>query len=181
MYERTYGKNYDANLDIKEIAKRVRKEIRRRVKVGELPELKASVRIERYSGGQSMRVEVKETSFDIHTEEYHRSEYENRPWFRPWSEAFTPTAAKVHKDLKALVDSYNHDGSDVMTDYFDVNFYGFVDFASELRYAEKDRYKAKFAAEEEASQQAPQDAEAEARWDALLGTQMRRPGATWSL
>ncbi len=30
------------------------------------------------------------------------------------------------KAIRAIMDSYNYDGSDAMTDYFDVRFYGNV-------------------------------------------------------
>ena len=45
------GENYDSSLDIKEIAKRLRTHLKK-----ELPDHKFSVRIERYSGGQSMSI-----------------------------------------------------------------------------------------------------------------------------
>ncbi|MBS4889454.1 MAG: hypothetical protein KHZ80_05425 [Anaerococcus vaginalis] len=34
---------------------------------------------------------------------------------------------EIKKNITDLLDSYNYDKSDVITDYFDDNFYGFVD------------------------------------------------------
>lgn len=43
-----------------------------------------------------------------------------------WVDAQTDEAKAVYDRLDGLVQSFNHDGSDIMTDYFDVKFYGHV-------------------------------------------------------
>lgn len=54
-------------------------------------------------------------------------------WLRPgeqheirWCDTSTSEARAVHRALSDLHDGCNHDGSDSMTDYFDVKFYGSV-------------------------------------------------------
>ena len=50
---------------------------------------------------------------------------------------YTPEATAVRKAVEAICDSFNHDGSDSMTDYFDVRFYGSVDFDHEWEAARR--------------------------------------------
>lgn len=40
---------------------------------------------------------------------------------------------------QALLEAYNHDGSDSMTDHFDVHFYGSVDFGGTVTERSRDR------------------------------------------
>ena len=40
--------------------------------------------------------------------------------------------------LEAIVDAYNYDGSDLMTDYYDVNFHASVTFGGELSEIHRD-------------------------------------------
>lgn len=61
--------------------------------------------------------------------------------------------ARVAKvTLERIHNAYNHDGSDLMTDYFDVRYYGTVDFedasSAAFRKREKERLAAKKAARE---------------------------------
>lgn len=90
------GSKYEEtkDLDIAEVAKLVRKDLA----ALKLP-VKPSVRISRYSGGQSLDVSVK---------------MERNP--------------EVAKKIRAILDSYNFDESDSQSDYFCVRFYGHVTF-----------------------------------------------------
>ena len=45
--------------------------------------------------------------------------------------------ADVMKQVEAIVAAYNHDGSDIQSDYFDVNFYSHVNFTSEVHDADR--------------------------------------------
>lgn len=132
-YATTYGSNYDRQLDIKEIAKIIRKEIRLRVKTGALPQIKASVRIDRFAGGQSIDIYIKETDFPVLNPERVRFEQENPHSLPPAKlDIYTPMGRQVLDTLEALLQSYNFDGSDSMTDYFHVNFYGHASYECDL-------------------------------------------------
>lgn len=132
------GNKYEEtrDLDIKEIAKLVRKDITTGKKMGYLPkELKTSVKIERYAGGQSLRIEVKELGgIDIFTQgakDYIKETgclFQYRP-IDPYSEEYT----EVKDILKKIHGSYNFDKSDVMTDYFHVRYYGDVNLDYDLK------------------------------------------------
>lgn len=91
------GNNYEwtKNLDIVEIAKLVRKDIKKAY-----PTIKASVRVDKYSMGCSLNVEL--------------SNFGNL------------VADAVEGKVKEMIASYNYDNSDVMIDYFDVKFSSFV-------------------------------------------------------
>lgn len=92
------------NLDITEIAKLIRKDIK-----NELPAIKASVKIERYSMGQSIDV-VAWTDVPIYVV----------------GRDLNSNGQRLYDKLKEIVDAYNFNDSDSMTDYFHVNFYGGV-------------------------------------------------------
>ena len=150
MYEVTYGDKYDRSLDIKEIAKRLRVDIKRAVKDGELPDEKYSVRIRRFSGGQSMDVTIK--SWDGPTLN-HRAvwlEHETRKGAKVLgkeryrtlceeyqrTERMVPELVKTIKALGRLAGQWNHDGSEIQVDYWNVNYYSHVDVDSNLTYTE---------------------------------------------
>lgn len=113
-YEKAYGKNYDANMDIKDIAKEVRKMLK-----AEMPEFKFAVRIDRYAGGQSLNIGIKEVPAGFRFVRDNPNEFERD--YRPmvWSEELRDAQEKA----RAIGLRFNYDGSDIMTDYFDVNYY----------------------------------------------------------
>jgi len=109
MYERTYGAEYDASMTVKQIAAVVRTRLRAALKAGDLPvpagnEVKISVRYRTASMMQAIDRTV--SGF-----EGTRSEW-----------------AALRKAIDAVANAYNHDGSDIQTDYFDVRFYGSTDY-----------------------------------------------------
>jgi hypothetical protein len=103
MYERNIvGSKYEEvkGMDIKDIAKLIRADLKR-----ELPELKTSVRIERYSMGRSCNVHVTMDKYPTHEEQ-----------------------DPIRTTIRKITDQYNYDNSDPMTDYFNVSFYSNVSF-----------------------------------------------------
>ncbi len=140
MYERTYGKKHDRNLGVKEIAKMMRQEIKNSINAGTIPKgTKVSVRIERYSMGQSIDINL--TEFPIQFLNIWRVKFlqdhphiclSDIPESHPAREMYTPIASKTLAELKRIHSLWNHDGSDSMTDYFDVNYYGDATFGWEL-------------------------------------------------
>ena len=113
--ERSYGPKYQANMDIKDIAKEVRKAIK-------MDGFQFSVKIKRYSGGQSLYVGIK-----VVPDDFPMAVLEDRfDGYQPrW--VYSPELKALIDSIKDVVDSFNYNGSDVMVDYFDVNFYSFVD------------------------------------------------------
>lgn len=122
MYERSYGEKYDGSLSTTEIAKLIRADIKVAVAAGELPgkPVTYSVRSEYFSMGSSIDVEVRNYAGPV----------EEQGFGRPW---MTQEAGAIKARLEAISGAYNHDGSDIQVDYFDVNYYGHVTFEASAR------------------------------------------------
>jgi hypothetical protein len=136
------GSKYDEKLSTTEIAKRFRADVKAALARGELPAgLKLSVATKYYAGGSSIHVEIKVApGVAVMNPERLRLDAAGEPTHGvPW---MTPEAAALADKLDRMLSAYNYDNSDTMTDYFDVNFYKSVDFAWELRDAERDAFEA---------------------------------------
>lgn len=173
MYERSYGYQYEkgGKLDTAAIAKLIRQDIKTAIGEGLLPDRWAySVQTERFSGGSSIDVRVKNCAdawmpcpgYKVGT----RHDLDNGGWVatgcgNAWCKAggehkdsphasehdvLTEEALAAKMTLERIHNAYNHDGSDVMTDYFDVNYYGTVGF--------QDLRSAQWEADEKASKAA---------------------------
>lgn len=134
---RTYGAKYDhaQTMDISDIARLIREDIKLARKVakktaepgalatidalGNAPaQVKFGVRISRFSGGCALDIKIKNVPADWWTE---------RTDDRGDAGKFaTPALKALAAELRSIMDAYNHDGSDLLTDYFDVRFYGHV-------------------------------------------------------
>ena len=132
------GAKHDAtrNLDIAEIAKRMRADI----KALNLPTgTKTSVRIQRYSGGQSidLRITGLPEGFQLLSDKHAswRKQFPNQEHRFPGgvedqrSEAYH----QLKQQLERVHGAYNRDNSDGMTDYFDRRYYGSVELDWQLR------------------------------------------------
>jgi hypothetical protein len=105
--------------DTADIAKDVRADIKAAVKAGTLPgaPVTYSVQTRKFAGGSAIDVTIKGLT-DAFIYDPEPNEYGNRQ--------HTPACKALLAQVKAIRDAYNYNGSDPMTDYFDVNFYGSV-------------------------------------------------------
>jgi len=145
MYKRYYGDKYDTSLGIKDIAKLVRADIKTAVKEKRIVDGKYSVRIERYSGGCALHVYLKNCKVNMlnvwavkFSEESPYVNSGRMPKEHPAYGRYTPFVTKTFEELKDICDAYNHDGSNSMIDYFDVNFYAHIGIWWEDESAERD-------------------------------------------
>lgn len=135
--ERRYGANYTATKDMTtvNIAKHLRKVITQSKKDGLIPDYKYSVT----SNVRSIRIKTIHPTHlqELASEFYAGHDYNFTAFYAVLEGKYAEllALANTQKMLKELLDSYNWDGSDIMTDYFDVRFYGFVDMESEKSYA----------------------------------------------
>jgi hypothetical protein len=121
------------------------------VKAGELPKCKYSVRIERYSGGQSLNVSIKEYQGPIHDRRHMELDHELRKGAKTIGKdryrdlyaeraaittRFTQEVVDLIKALEGMVDQWNYDGSETQVDYFNVNYYSHVSVDSDQVHAE---------------------------------------------
>ena len=115
MMTKTSGTKYDSSLSVTEIAKRIRADI----KAAGLPG-KISVRISRFSGGQTISISAA-VAFATAVEDFEAVALDRaRGIACPW---MTREAYDLQSALEAIGHAYNYDRSDLMADYFDVNFY----------------------------------------------------------
>ena len=131
------------DLDIADIAKLVRKEIKAGVKSGSLPAaLRTSVRISRYSMGQSLSVTITElgtlganparVKWDMDNPHAYPGEAPHR---------YTAVAVETIEALEAMVKAYNYDDSDSQTDYYNVRFSGSVSIDHDVTNLDKKAIK----------------------------------------
>lgn len=136
------GENYELSKDIKDIAKEVRAYVKKNYK-----EYKFSVRIERYSGGQSMSISLmsgpidailgyyseewqndfivvvkKETPTYIQYNQYHDDYNEEHASLRG-GYVIHEKVITMMKDVIGFAQRFNYNDSDGMIDYFNTNFY----------------------------------------------------------
>ncbi len=109
--------------NIKDIAKEVRAELKK-----EFPACKFSVTIERYSGGQSLSVALTVAPVQVLSDEY-LAENEGRAYFQV-NNYYIEESVRLTEEGKVMLSKVNEisnrrnwDKSDMMTDYFNVNYY----------------------------------------------------------
>jgi hypothetical protein len=132
------GKKYDSNLTLTEISKRIKAEIKLARKygageatpgslatvdpIGQAPAgIKFSVRQPHYG---AIDITLSNLPAAWAWERGYLQSHAGPIGKETWVETSALRALKV--ELKLLMSAYNYDGSDVMTDYFDVRFYGDV-------------------------------------------------------
>ena len=127
MYERTYGSKYDqaSGLGVAGIAKLIRADVKAARKdastvIGQAPEcIKFGITSESFAGGRAVNIHIKGIPQDWGWETR-----EDRYGYM--TEMATDALQALAKALRAIMDSYNHDGSETQVDYWDVSFYGSV-------------------------------------------------------
>jgi hypothetical protein len=174
MYERSYGYKYEegGKLDTAAIAKLIRRDIKTAIREGMLPDRwKYSVTIDRFAGGSSIDVRVKDcadawmacpgyrigTRHDLPSGGYTATAC-GRPDCTGEHMVLSEEAEVAKMTLQRIHFAYNHDGSDSMVDYFDVNYYGHVDFQSRESARWEAEHKAKKAVAKAARDAAPAEA-----------------------
>lgn len=135
---RTYGAKYETvrNLwNIADIAKLMRADIKLSRKIGlkaaepgalaiadpiaDAPaSIKFAVRTQKYSGGGAIDIIIRNIP-----EDWGYAEEEDRGRTRKLA---TPALKALAAELRTIHRAYNYNGSDITTDYFDVNYYGGV-------------------------------------------------------
>lgn len=130
QYERTYGEKYDPNeYDASKIAKRIRVDLK-----AAFPGVTFWVRTNKFSMGQSIDVYVDYPGVVRCPEcQGQRTSWTYEGQHGQLCQTCATWAGGIHPDANAMADkvkqihgAYNHDGSDTMTDYFDVKYYGTV-------------------------------------------------------
>lgn len=146
MYERTYGKKYDTlggYQSAADIAKLMRADIKKEINAGNLPGTARNytVRVHNYAGGRSIDIRTKNLPESLWqecdgtipgSEDGYSARICRDYWCKGRNDSphaythqtLTVEGQRIEKILKAIHAAYNYDGSEIMTDYFDVNYYG---------------------------------------------------------
>lgn len=137
-YERREGIHFasTANKTVKEVAALMRATIRQTAKDGLLPQdWKYSVRYRTASMMVAIDVSViiPTDLYQLERKFYEINGYGRRPQTEDFVGEFEPLATmKAAEELLwSIHRGYNYDGSDTMTDYFDVRYYGSVQLRPE--------------------------------------------------
>jgi len=143
------GDRYNSELTTREITAILRKEIREFAKKNGA---KVGVTFESFSGGSAINVSIKDFRGELYSKEYveYLKQFDNgtKDFYKYLEDnnlrMRTPRYSKemvIFKEkLKEMLDSYNRDDSDIMTDYFDVKFYGSVDVDYDFSEREDAKY-----------------------------------------
>jgi hypothetical protein len=118
MREEKVGRKYDEKLDVKDIAKNIRAQLRK-----EFPKVRVSVRIDRYSGGQSIDVFIIDAGFNPINPAWRPNDYSENP-----SSRYTPAGSALLDRIQRIVDQYNYDSSDSTIDLYDVNYSTYIKY-----------------------------------------------------
>lgn len=125
-----YGSKYEKDLDGVEIARRIRMDIKAGIKAGKLPKgLKASVRTRKSSLHEAIDVVIKAAPGVTVSNPERVAFQAANPMSRCELPRHTDAARALLATVEAIVGAYNFDGSDLQSDYHNVNFYGSVEFA----------------------------------------------------
>jgi len=122
------------NLSTTEIAKRIREDIKVFKRDFGYPELKVSVRTQYYAGGSSIDVTIKDFGFNPYNPEWDVDAYSKGE--QNSVDRYTKRTQAIIKSLEKRGNKYRYNDSDGMIDYFDTNFYYFVnvDYGLENKY-----------------------------------------------
>lgn len=159
MYERSYGEKYQGYARAADIAKLIRADIKVEITAGNLPGTMKnySVRSRSYSGGQAIDVTAKGldgmyqqcegikpgTKKDLGSG-YSAAQSCGNVWCKAGGQYQDSEHAQYHRIktvegwrvagiLQKIHDSYNHDGSEIMVDYFDRLYWGHAEIVDPER------------------------------------------------
>lgn len=118
---KTYGAKYNSELTRTQIAALIRADIKAALRSGELPVgLKCLVR--KHASSIHLTVVAVPAGFRIQSDTALRGE------FGPNRYRHTEEARALLDKLSTIHGAYNYDGSDIQSDYFNVNYYGSATF-----------------------------------------------------
>jgi len=110
------------DLSVKEIAEQIRLDLKEAY-----PEFKFSVISER----NSIDLYIMSWPIEFYSSEYKEAvknnDYEELRIINRLDKVFTTNGWKIYNDIERILNQYNHNNSDSQSDYFDVNYYKYLD------------------------------------------------------
>ena len=109
----------------------IAKQIRKDLKTVFEKNFKFSVKTETYSWGWSINIEILEWNIQFYTDKYIELKrilskswsYEDRENLRREYPIYTKEGEMIIEEVERIHKQYNHNNSDSMLDYYDVNYY----------------------------------------------------------
>ena len=150
-------------LGTKETAARIRADIKNLQKHGALPAGKFSVTMDRFAGGSSIDIRVVDVDAVMFSAERFAAELRDPRAYRYDEPRMTAEGERIMDLLKKVVGVYHEDKSDIMSDYFNVNFYEHIGARDQ-----EDKERAAFDAAMAEAEVARMDAEDEAECAAAI-------------
>jgi hypothetical protein len=121
------GPKYNPSRNLRDTAKLVRADIKAAIARGHLPSGKYSVRIDRYSMGQSMDVSIADLPFVVVNRARVEADIRSPHTFNPIN-LYSEVGAEIIRRVERIVGAYNRQDIDSMTDYYNVHFSSHVKF-----------------------------------------------------
>lgn len=131
MYEITYGNKCSKDMTTKDCASAIRADIKAEITAGNLPAGTYSVRMKRFAGGSSIDVHIADIPFIVLNRLRVAADLAGINTHRTGMAVYTDAGKTIRDKVEAIIQSYNYDGSEIQTDYFNVKFYGHASFAWE--------------------------------------------------
>jgi hypothetical protein len=150
-------------LGTKETAARIRADIKNLQKHGALPAGKFSVTMDRFAGGSSIDIRVVDVDAVMFSAERFAAELRDPRAYHYDEPRMTAEGERIMDLLKKVVGVYHEDKSDIMSDYFNVNFYEHIGARDQ-----EDKERAAFDAAMAEAEVARMDAEDEAECAAAI-------------
>ncbi len=137
MYEITYGSKHSKEMGTKECAAAIRAEIKAEIAAGNLPAGSYSVRMKRFAGGSSIDVSIADLPIIVLNRHRIAADLAGINTHRTNLPVYTEAGKAIHDRVEAIIQSYNYDGSEIQSDYFNVKFYGHASFGWEWEAAQR--------------------------------------------
>ncbi len=125
------GKNYDktANLSINEISKMIKKELSI-----EYTDWKFSVKLDKFSGGQSITVDIKDMPYNPYSEKVdYAFKNDEHPNLSYNDEYYNETYLKDESKINHILNQYNFDDSNSQIDYFHSRYYSHLRISEDIK------------------------------------------------
>ena len=125
------GDKYNKDMATVDIAKIIRKEVKKK-----FPKIEASIRSERFAGGTTINVVIKDPGFNPINPKWRPQDWTGNLITNP---RYTERGIRLLKQIDSLCSRFRMSDCDGMTDYFRVNFWLDVkyDYDSEKKWIEK--------------------------------------------
>lgn len=127
---------------ITDIAREVRKIIKKAIKSGLLPKIKVSVTVQKYAGGQTLHVTVKDVDFCVLNVNGWREQV-SKNWMLGWDDVggrYNPKGYEILDFLTRFAKAFQKSERHSNSDYLCINFFDDISFSTDLEDRQASQY-----------------------------------------